>query len=251
MPALRWAGDAAADLRGESPKIDFRLRSSNVSVGTLLAQVGVAEGLDITAGRFDLKLAMRGASSRQILEQSEFSVGIMNGLWRIRDPNMESSMDIHIFENTISARRGKPISLEVDGRLDKTPVKIMMTTDSLASFAKRKDQLRMDLEMQFAGSDLKLSGAAPLPVRSEDLHFTLDFRGKKFSDFDDLLDVSLPPLGPYELTGQFGSRTSGYYLEKLQLKLGESTLTGKLDFQTEQFPPRLAIDLVAKNDSAR
>jgi len=240
------AGDIAADLRGEDPAIDFSLRSENVNVGTLLAQLGVAEGLDLTAGRFALKLTMRGASTREILERSEFSAGIRNGLWKIKDPNMEGSVDIGLSTGTASAKRGKPITLSLDGRLDTTPVEITVSTDSLASFAKRKDRLQMNLGMAMLGTDLTLTGTAPLPVRADDLHFALDIRGRKFSDFDDLLDVSLPPIGPYRLTGEFGSRDSGYYLDNLEIAVRESKLTGELAFQSTANPPLLNAELVAK-----
>lgn len=240
------AGDVAADLRGDDPAIDLGLRSKNVNVGTLLEQLGVVEGLDLTAGRFDLKLAMRGASTREILERSEFSAGIRDGLWRVRDRNMDGSVDMVISDATIGAKRGRPITLSLDGILDATPVGITVTTDSLASFAKRKDRLRMDLRMAMLGTTLDLTGTAPLPVRAGDLHFKMDLQGKSFTDLDDVLDVSLPPLGPYGLSGDFGSRASGYYVENLQVRVGESTLNGGLTFQTTATPPRLNVDLIAK-----
>ncbi len=240
------AGTMAADLRGADPAVDLVLRSEDVNVGTLLEYLGVAEGLDLTAGRFDLRLAMRGASTREILERSEFSAGIRNGRWTIKDPNMEGVVDIAVSEATIGARRGKPVTLSLDGRLDAARLKITLTTDSLASFANRKDKLRMDLGVAMPGTDLRLTGTAPLPVQADDLHFTLDLSGEKLSGVNDLLNVSLPPIGPYRLTGDFGSRASGYYVDKLRLKVAGSTLNGTLDFSTASHPPRLTVDLDAE-----
>ncbi|MEA3276525.1 MAG: AsmA family protein [Pseudomonadota bacterium] len=246
IAGARFEGNFGVDLRGEVPKIDLEIGSSKVDVGSLLAQLGVADGLAMTAGGFDLDLAMEGASTREILERSAFSVGIKDGLWRLRAPGAKEGLDIRVPEAAISAEPEQPIRLAIDGRIDKTPVKIDITTDPLASFAEPKERLKMDVGVALAKVSLKLTGAAPLPVQAENLHLAMDLSGKRFSDFDELLDVSLPPIGPYRLRGEFGSRKSGYYVKNLRATVGKSTLTGKLDLKTAQRPPRLDVDLVAK-----
>ncbi len=246
IAGARFEGSYGIDLRGDVPRIDLKVQSSQVNVGDLLAQLGVAEGLAMTAGGFDLDLAMEGASTREILKQSSLSVGIKDGAWKLVAPGAEGGLDIQISQTTISAKPEQPIRLAIDGRIDKTPVKIEITTDPLGSFAEAKKRLKMDVDVALAQANLKLTGAAPLPVRAENLHFAMDFQGERFSDFDELLDVNLPPIGPYRLRGNFGSRSSGYYVEKLQVTVGESTLDGQLDFKTVERPPRFDIELVAK-----
>jgi hypothetical protein len=241
-----FAGDFSADLRGEAPLIDFQLEAPKVDIGRMLAQLGVIRGLEMKSGRFDLELALRGVSPREILQQSTFSANIHNGVWRIRDPKLEGSLDIGFPRATLSAEPDKPITLALNGRIDKSPVKITVSTDPLASFADPKDRLRMDVAAALAGANIKLSGRAPLPVRATNLHFKMDLRGKQLSEFDELLRVSLPPWGPYELSGDFGTRKSGYYVENLVTKIGESTLEGKAAFETTQSPPRLNVELDAK-----
>lgn len=243
----RFAGTFTADLRGEVPKVDLDVKSHKVDVGALLVQLGLAKGLEMTVGRFHLEFAMRGASARQILEQSEFSADIEDGLWKIHAPNTQGTLDIRIPKGVIRARRGEPIALNLDGQIDTTPVKAEIETESLASFAKSKDHLRMDINIALAETKLKLTGTAPLPLQAQSLHFQMDLTGKQFSDFDELLEVSLPPLGPYQLAGEFGSREAGYYIENLQFKVGESALTGELKLKTTETPPRLTVDLKAKS----
>ena len=86
---------------------------------------------------------------------------------------------------------------------------------------------------------LKLTGTGAV-ARSAPMICTLRwiFQGvPKFSDFDDLLDVSLPPIGPYRLTGEFGSRASGILCGKSgAVKISESTLNGQLDFANNSKP---------------
>ncbi|MDJ0971752.1 MAG: AsmA family protein [Kiloniellales bacterium] len=238
-------GSLSADLRGEVPAFGLDLRSTDVNVGDVLAQLGVAQGLELTAGGFELSLAVRGTTLRGILERSEFSAGLRDGLWRLRDPNTEGTLDLGIPEGRIEAGVGTPITLALDGRIDQTPVKIDIRTDSLASFAEPKSSLSATLNVKLLNAELEFTGTTPLPVAAQNLRFELDFSGERASDFDELLQVSLPPWGPYRLSGAFGSRESGYFIEDLQLGVGSSTLTGKLDLDTTAERPRLDLAFAA------
>jgi uncharacterized protein involved in outer membrane biogenesis len=242
----RFEGNLGADLRGEVPQIDLEVGSSKVDVGRLLASLGVAHGVDLTAGAFDLDLAMEGSSLREVLRRSRFSASFGNGYWRLDDHNTQGRLDIQVSEAQIRAEPQQPIGLTIDGRIERTPVKIEITTDSLASFAEPKDRLKMDVGFRFVNAELSLTGTAPLPVQARNLHFSMDLRGKRLSDFDPLLDVRLPPVGPYRLKGAFGTKRSGYYVKGLQASIGASTLSGRLDIDTRQRPPRLDVDLAAR-----
>ena len=240
-----FEGTVSADLRGDIPMFDLDLNSTDVDVGDLLARLGVSQGLDVTAGNFDLSLDLRGASVRTILERSEFSASISEGHLRLRDPNTEGSLDIGIPQGTIAAAVGTPIALDLDGRIDGIPVRIGIQTDSLASFAAPKDSLRATLDVALLNAELNLTGTTPLPIAPDNLRFELGISGDRISDFDELLAVSLPPWGPYQLAGKFGSRASGYFIDDFQLGVGGSTLTGTLELDTTQTPPRLDVNLVA------
>jgi hypothetical protein len=246
LAGSRFEGKLGADFRGEVPTIDLWVASASVDIGALLAELGVAEGFDLTAGDFELKLALEGSSLRQLLERSSFSVAFEDGLWRIADANTRGILDIRIPVAQIEAAPRKRITLNLDGRVKRIPVKMRIKTDSLASFAEPKKRLKMEVDATMTNADLNLIGVAPLPVRAKNLHFRLDLRGDRLSEFDRLLEVSLPPVGPYRLQGQFGTHRTGYYVKNLTADVGRSNLSGKLDLNTLKRPPRLAVDLVAR-----
>ena len=241
----RVTGSLAADLRGELPGFDASLRTANVDIGGLLAQLGVAEGFELSAGQLDLALKLRGQTPRSILRNSEVTAGIADGLWRLRDANTGGSLDIAISEGRFTARPGQPITLGLNSRIDQIPASITFETDSLASFAEQKDSLRARLAAKILNTELVFSGEAPRPIRREKLRFELEVRGEDFSDFNELAKISLPPYGPYELTGAFGTRETGYFIEDLEVTVGTSRLTGALELDTAANPPRLGVDLVA------
>ncbi len=238
-------GNASTDLRGEVPSIDLALLSKDLDVGGLLAQLGVAEGLEMTAGRFDMELALRGATARSMMKASSFSSTITDGLLTLRDPNTQGSLDIEVPEGRIEAPVDRPIALTLDGRIQETPIAITIETDSLASFAEPKDKLGATLNAKILNAELTFSGSAPLPVDKQNLDFALDITGDRFSDFNQLLDVSLPSWGPYKLAGAFGSQNTGYYIKDLELGVGSSALTGALDLDTTGAKPRLTASFTA------
>ena len=238
-------GSVSTDLQGEVPSIDLALISKDLDVGGVLAQLGVAEGLEMTAGRLDMELALRGATARGMMKRSSFSSTIADGLLTLRDPNTQGSLDIRIPEGRIEAPVDRPIALTLDGRIAETPIAIAIETDSLASFAETKQSLGATLNAKILNAELTFSGTAPLPVDEQNLDFALDITGDRFSDFNDLLDVSLPTWGPYKLAGAFGTQESGYYIKDLELGVGSSALTGALDLDTTGAKPRLTASFTA------
>jgi uncharacterized protein involved in outer membrane biogenesis len=245
IAGARFDGGFGIDLRGVAPTIDLRVRSRQVDVGVMLAQLGIVEGLILTAGSFDLDLALNGASTREMLEESRLLVAVRDGTWTLSAPGAEQSLNIRVPEAVLSAAPRQPITLAIDGRIDEIPLQLQVGTDPLESFAEPKQRLQMDVGVAVANANLELTGAAPVPVRGDDLRFAMDLSGERFSDFDELLNIDLPPIGPYRLRGEFGSRSSGYYVQNLELTVGDSILTGKLDLNTARLPPRLDAGLVA------
>ncbi|MEA3410751.1 MAG: AsmA-like C-terminal region-containing protein, partial [Pseudomonadota bacterium] len=238
-------GSYGVDLRGDVPAIDLDVRSRQVDLGSLLEQLGLFDGLEMTAGQFRLVLRLAGRSAREMMERSEFSATIREGLWRVRDANTGGILTIAIYEGTIAASRDDPMAITLDGNLDKLPLRMVLTTDSLASFGRPKKRLSLDAGIEFPNLRLDLEGIAPLPVRRDNLSLGVSVVGRRLSDVNDFLDVSLPPWGPYRMTGTFGARPSGYYLDALEVAIGSSTLGGKLELLTNRKPPRLDVDLEA------
>lgn len=244
LAGTRFDGNLGLDFRGRIPKVDFRLRSGRADVGALLAQLGVVEGLAMTAGGLDLDLALEGASLREIVQRSRLAAEVTDGTWKFQAPGAKEGIDIIVPTVTLTAAPDQPLQLAMDGRIRRTPLKIDITTD-LKSISEKKDRLDVAVAAALAGARLELTGAAPMPLRGDNLRFSMDFHGNRFSDFNELFNVSLPPFGPYRLKGDFGTRSSGYFVENLKVTVGESALAGKLNFQTDHRPSRLDIDLAA------
>ena len=238
-------GHVSADLRGETPRVDLALGSKDMDLGDLLARFGIVDGLSFTARRLELDLGLRGVSLRAMLENSSLSARMEESLLHLQDPNTGRRIEIAIPAGTIEARADSPITLGLDGTLDGTPVKIAVQTDSLASFVGTKTSLNAQVSIDMLGTELELTGSAPLPLQPQNTRFTLDLSNPRLSDVNEVFDVSLPPWGPISIAGAFGSRESGYFIEDLRLKVGSSRLTGNAALDTTSTPPKLDLELNA------
>jgi hypothetical protein len=70
-------------------------------------------------------------------------------------------------------------------------------------------------------------------------------KGSRFDNLNALVHASLPPWGPWSVSGKFHMTASGYEVSALQLKVGSSQLDGHGKLDTKVTPPRLDIDLAA------
>ncbi len=238
-----FKGDFDVDLRGEEPKINFNLQTNRIDIGDFLRRLKIAEDLELKADRLKVRLAARGRRIQGIVEKSDFSASVQNGIYTLRDPNTKASVDIQLSKGIARSSAGRPFTVNLEGRLDKTPVKIDIETERLATFLTPPDQVPLSFKMEAAGTQVKLTGAAAVPLSRNLLGFKLTVQGENLSSLDELLEVSLPPLGPYSLAGQFSVSENGYKISDLDVRVRDSDLIGNLSLETKGERPRLDVDL--------
>jgi uncharacterized protein involved in outer membrane biogenesis len=119
-----------------------------------------------------------------------------------------------------------------------------MQTETLGAFTRKLNRITLNFHSQTAGTELSLSSDIPLPITIKNSDFKMSFEGEKLNSLDELLGVSLPPLGPYLLGGRFGINDEGYRISDFEVRIGQSDLTGEAGLLTKGIKPRLNIDLV-------
>ena len=243
---VRFKGELSLDLRSKVPEFKFKIDSSKVDIGMLLAGLNIAEGIDAAVGSFGLDLSIKGSNLRTILDQSEFSARMKDGNWTIRDPNTNASLQIRILECVVKASAGQPVTWVIDGRIKEEPVKIKIKGDRLAVLAAEKVRLPLNIMAETAGVRLKLDSVIDLPFERNELDFKMLLSGERLNSINNFLEVDLPPYGPYELGGRFQLKDNGYYLTDLTVRVNQSHMTGKMSLDTVARPPRLDIDLTTR-----
>jgi uncharacterized protein involved in outer membrane biogenesis len=243
---VQFKGELSLDLRSKVPEFNFKIDSSKVDIGMLLAGLNIAEGIDAAVGSFGLNISIKGNNLRTILDQSEFAVRMKDGNWTIRDPNTNASLQIRILECVVKASAGQPVTWVIDGRIKEEPVKIKITGDRLSVLAGEKVRLPLNILAETAGIRLKLDSVIDLPFEQKKLDFKMALSGERLSSINNFLEVDLPPYGPYELGGRFQLKENGYYLTDLAVRVNQSQMTGRMSLDTIARPPRLDIDLTTR-----
>jgi len=232
------------DLRGELPFGELDLSTGAIDVGVLLREFGVAEDIDGRADSLHVKLIGRGNSLRAFAAQSALDVRVVGGSMTLLGAAQRPIADIRVNEAIISTPAGEPIRVRLDGSLDRTPVKIELSTGTLVDFATDPARVPFAVLAQAAGARVKLDGAVALPLGSEG-ELTFEMSGERLDTLRELARVDLPAWGPWSLRGPIRMTSTGYELEGMLLDVGRSRLSGtiKLDFSGPR--PYLGLQVTA------
>ena len=234
------------DQSRKEPVAALDFKAGPVNLGSMLSWLEIARGLEARVGGFEMNIDASGNDVKEVLSQSNFKASINDGHWILRDPNTGASVDIGINKGAIQALAGKPITFALDGRLKETPININLQTETLAAFSSKVDRLPLSFDIQAAATRLEMTADLALPITSKTMGFNIDLRGQKLDSLDELLDVSLPPVGPYSLGGQFAMDANGYRISEFEVRIGQSDLSGNAALRTKGTKPDLNIELGTK-----
>ena len=241
-----FKGQLSLDLRGQMPVATFDIGSEHVDVGGLLRDLQIVEFSETKARRVAVAMILRGSELKTILENSEISIFLEDGVTIFRDPNTQAPLEIGIVKSTLSFMPGRPAVYDVDGRIDATPIRLRIETNPLASFFESNDHVPLRLIADTAGMHVEMDASVALPFTLRKLQFELSVAGGKLDSLDELLHVSLPSWGPYALDGEFRLDRDGYHAPKLEVRVGSSHLLGDVSLVTTGTRPRLTVNLEGK-----
>jgi uncharacterized protein involved in outer membrane biogenesis len=232
------------DPSGEVPFAQLELSTTGIDLGALLRGLGVAEDIDGHADSLQLELRGRGHSLREWINNSVFEAKMAGGSLIVLGAAQRPVTEIRVREATIDAAAGEPIRVRLNGLLDRTDVRLQLSTGSLVDFASDAARVPFSLLAQVAGTRLSLDGEVTLPLGTAG-QLTFEMGGERLDTLNDLARVEFPPWGPWSLRGPIRMTPSGYELRELQLAVGQSRLggTGKLDISSLR--PRLDVQVAA------
>lgn len=237
-------GHYSLDVGSKNPEISAQLNSSSINLGAILGELELADDVSLTIDHVKTDIRTRGNTFGKLFDNLSLTIDASGGLFEYRDPNTGGILPIRLEKSLITAVPGEKINLEMSGRIDTTPVKIELTLDD------RRDEppgtvnnAPFLLDILVADTQWRLSGEIPLPLALEGVSLHSDLKGENLSSLNELLNLELPDIGPYEVSGTFGIKPRGYSLDGLQLQLGTSSLTGDVFVDTKAIPPMVTIDL--------
>ena len=245
LAGAHFSGAIAVDLRGQVPEASLWVATEKVDIGHLLRRLKVVSDVDASVEQLRVELIGRGSRLGEMLERSSLLVELESGQMILRDPNRTLQIPIKINKGTARAGSGQPISLDLDGAIDVTPVTIRIQSGALPEFLKASTDMPFSVTAEAAGTQLALKGKVALPIDQLTMRMKLSVHGERLDSLDQLAHVQLPPWGPWELGGRFRIASSGYEVPDLALRVGDSTLNGHGSLVTTGARPRVDMDLSA------
>ena len=229
-----FSGAIALDLRGQVPEVSVWVATEKVDIGGLLRQLKVVSDVEARAEQLRTELIGRGSRLGEMLERSSLLAELESGQMIVRDPNRTLQLPIKVAKGTARAAAGQPVTLDLDGAIDATPVTIRIKSGALPDFLKTSSDVPFSLTAEAAGAQLALSGKVALPINQLAVRMKLSARGDRLDSLDQLAHVQLPLWGPWELGGKFRVSNSGYEVPDLTLRVGDSTLNGHGKFRYDR-----------------
>ena len=224
LAGATFAGAIALDLRSNVPEASVWVAAEKVDVGALLRQLRLVQDLEARVELLRAELIGRGSRLGEMLERSSLLAEMESGQLTLRDPNKTLQLAIEVGKGTARVSPGKPLTVDLDGRIDVTPVTIRVVGAELPDLLKTGSSVPFALTAEAAGARLQLEGKVALPVTQREVELDLSVRGDRFDSLNQLARVQLPPWGPWTFGGRFRVWKTGYEVPDLAVRVGESTL---------------------------
>jgi hypothetical protein len=213
------------DASGDVPSAKLDLSTRDIDVGTLLRTLGVAEDIDARADSLQLALHARGNSLRELAANTALDVQLAGGSLSVLGAAQKPAAEIQLHKASIEAAAGEPVRLRLNGRLGQTPVRLQLSTGSIADFAGDSSRVPFAMAAQAAGTRLSLDGEVTLPLGSAG-RLSFEMSGERLDSLSELARVELPAWGPWSLRGPIHMTSTGYEMKELALAVGQSRLSG-------------------------
>jgi uncharacterized protein involved in outer membrane biogenesis len=227
----------------EAPLAGLEVELGGVDIGAVLQWWEIVDGLELAVDQMGIRVEARGDNLYELLDESDFAFTLAGGEWVLRDPASGAGVPIRVEDGTIGAKAGEPLVMQVSGQLEQTPVQVEIQGDRLVAFAVPPEKLPISAIIDAAGARLELAAQVALPIDRKDADLGLRLSGERLDSLDELLDISLPPWGPYSLQGRLKLAEQTYSIEDFEVRVRDSDLAGQYKLTMKGERPRLDVSL--------
>lgn len=240
-----FSGSILLDLRSQRPHSVLQLSSDGLDIGSMLNKLGIARNIDAGVDHLHLQMDLHSSRLGKLLAQSELGINFEGGHLTLNDANTGGKMRIALSKGELKSSAGMPVHLALIGSLDNVPVSIGLQTAKAADLINPKLPIPFQFKANTSGAEINLSGDLERPLSNDDIELVLDMKGSRLDNLNTLTHTSLPPWGPWSISGKFHLSPIGYEFSSLLLQIGSSKLNGNGKFDTKATPPRIDIALDA------
>lgn len=126
-----------------------------------------------------------------------------------------------------------PLQLELQGSLNG---EVFRVSGGLSSFKEMTSggPLKLNLVAEAGGATVKLDGGVAEPDAAKGIDIKLAAEGADLAQLSGLAGTELPPIAPWKVSLSLVDHPGGARSDDIQLKLGESDLSGNLSFSQRE-----------------
>jgi uncharacterized protein involved in outer membrane biogenesis len=233
-------------LRGHTPDINLEFGIRDFDVGAILAALGLVEGMQASLGDVGFRVSINGDSLQEVLQQSTMAFAVRGGSWKVHVPNTEAYIDINDLHGDILVEKGNAVTMKLDGVIDRTPVKLLISGAPLVEYVTNQDEIPLTIDAAFAKSQFSFASTVKLPISERDVSLSLKVSSERIDHLNELLHLELPPIGPVTFESRLDITKQLFDLSTLDVQVGDSKLDGSLRLDMTPAKPKLDIAMVSK-----
>ena len=228
------------------PHIKLRLDSRSFNIGAFLKEFKFAESIDMQIAEMSTDLSSKGRTPGELFDNLEFTTTSKDGIYVFEDINTGASLPIHLHHSTIRMTPGNGLDLHLIGEMRDSPVDIAVQFEDLrVKSATDIGDVSFSSVITLAGGRLELDGKVPLPLKQKGTTLNSRLSCEKLSDFNNLLGLELPEVGPLSMAGTLHVVPKGYSLQSFNIIVASSSMTGDASIDTTAEVPQLTVNIQA------
>jgi len=165
----------------------------------------------------------------------------------VRSEGTGKSYRLVLHELTGAATADRPLSIDAHGTYQDEPFKLQMSGETIDKILLLNWSWPLEMKAEIAGMRLQLAPATGSETESSrgTIDYSLNISGDRLDELDRIAGVSLPPLGPYSVSGRFAVSRDRYGISDFALRVGKSDLQGSFNLDLMGDIPTMTIDLAA------
>ena len=139
-----------------------------------------------------------------------------------------------------------PLDFELVAALNDSAITASGKLGPLAELSNDDKPWPLSVSLQAGGATVKIAGSIANPMAASGMALKLAVSGNSVADMSALAGASLPPLGPYSVSGDLKGSPANISLSNLAVKMGGSDLSGKVQVKAGKGKPSIAATLSSK-----
>jgi AsmA family protein len=188
-----------------------------------------------------------GNKNQAVNLESIEKISIRKVVVKYNDLSKGNTYEFEISEFRGHAPLHKPLKLRVEGLIQNKSYHLSLTGGTLRDLFMEKELWNFQFDGKLSDASLSLRGSIDTPINGKSFDLSFKLSGDRLEDVSGLFGLDLPNFGSYELTSNLEKLESDYKLSGLNLRIGESRLSGNLGMSLSTDRPKLTGELVFAN----